>query len=84
MPAGTPTTYLKPETTRTPSRHCQVTTQNLCPATHLQVAPGFRLSRTIDAAADEGVGKNFTDDYHHFCMGYHLKGVCNSNYGGRH
>ena len=52
--------------------------------THLQVAPGFRLRRAIDAAADEDVEKPFTDEYHHFCLGSHLKGVCSSKYDGRH
>ena len=51
---------------------------------HLQVVPGFRICRTIDAAAEEVVEISSTDDGRNFCLNYHLKGMCNSKCGGRH
>ena len=45
---------------------------------------GFRIHRAIDAAVEEGIDIPIRDDSHHFCLSYHLKGVCNLNCGGRH
>ena len=47
------------------------------------MALGFRICRTIDAAAEEIVEISITDDGRHFCLNYHLKGVCKSKCGGR-
>ena len=58
--------------------------QNLWPADHLQVAPGFRLRQDIDAAVDQVVEITLTDNGRHFCLSYHLKGVCNLHCAGRH
>ena len=41
-------------------------------------------NREIDMEADLGMYIPSTDEVHHFCLRYHLKGVCNINCGGRH
>ena len=62
----------------------QVGVQNPTPLTHLQVGPGFRLSHSMEQAEKAtGAPVPQTDDGRPFCLGYHLKGVCNSNCGGR-
>ena len=62
----------------------QSATQNPWPAAHLQVAPGFRIRRAIDATAEENIGIPDMDDSLHFCLIYHFKVVCKFDCGGRH
>ena len=54
------------------------------PTPHMQIGPGFRICNAIDASAADGVDILQTDDGHHFCLLYHLKGVCNMYWGSRH
>ena len=56
--------------------------QNPWTASALQVAVGFRLRRAIGAAADVGVEIPAADHGCHFCLIYHIRGVCNSHCGG--
>ena len=63
---------------------CQEEEQNPYPAPLLQVGPGFLIRRVIDDTASQGVDIPETDDGRHFCLSFHLKGMCNSNCGGRH
>ena len=59
--------------------------QNPAPLPHHQVGPGFRLRQSMDQAEETtGMPVTQTDDSRPFCLSYHLKGVCNSNYGDRH
>ena len=63
----------------------QVAVQNPAPLPHLQVGSGFRLRQSMEQAADvTGTPVPQTDDGRPFCLSYHLKGVYNSNCGGRH
>ena len=63
----------------------QVAVQNPNPLPHLQVGPGFRLRQSMDQSTIAiGTPVPPIADGHLFCLSYHLKGVCNSNYGGRH
>ena len=67
------------------TRTTPVAVQNPAPLPHLQVVPGFRLRQSMQQvleATDTPVPQ--TDDGYVFYLSYHLKGVCNSNYGGRH
>ena len=57
--------------------------QNTWPSPTLRVATGFRLRRSIDTAGDQGADILATDDSRRFLLSHHLKGVCNSNLGGR-
>ena len=63
----------------------QVAVQNPNPLPHLQVGPGFRLRKLMEQATiATGSPVLQTADGRPFCLTYHLKGVCNSNCGGRH
>ena len=62
-----------------------MTVQNPTPLPHLQVGPRFRLYPSLEQAAETSVTPvPQTDDDCPFCLSYYLKGVCNSNCGGRH
>ena len=50
----------------------------------MQLGLGFRIRTSIDAAAVDGVEIPQTDNDRHFCLSYHLKGVCNTHCGSRH
>ena len=54
------------------------------PAPLMQIGPGFRIRKTIDAAAADRVDIPKTDNGRQFYLSYHLKGVCNLHCGGRH
>ena len=58
--------------------------ENPYPARQLQVRPCFRIYRAINGAANKGVNIPATEDGDQFCLSFHLKGVHNSNCGGRH
>ena len=63
----------------------QVAVQNPNPLPHLQVGPGFRLRQSMEKVTiATGSPVPQKADGRPFCMSYHLKGVCNSNCGGRH
>ena len=63
----------------------QVAVQNPTPLPHLQVGPGFRLRQSMEQATiATGSLVPQAADCRPFCLSYHLKGVCNSNCGGRH
>ena len=63
----------------------QVEVQNPTPLTHLQVGLGFRLLQSMEKSEKAtGAPVPQNDDGRPFCLSYHLKGVCNSNCGGRH
>ena len=49
----------------------------------MKIGPGFRIRTAIDEAEANKVNTPLTYDSCHFCLLYHLKGVCNTNYGGR-
>ena len=86
---GTCTSTPPPDPARVPpgrdGRNTQTTsqTQKPWPATHLKVDLDYQICRTINAAADFDIGMPETDDSRHFCLSCNLKGVCNSNCGGR-
>ena len=50
----------------------------------MQIGPGFRIRTGIDKAEANGVNIPLKDDSFHFCLSYHLKGVCNTYCEGRH
>ena len=58
--------------------------QNYHPAPQIHIGPGFRIRMALDKAAASGVSIPLTDDGHHFCLLYHLKGVFNPHCGGLH
>ena len=59
--------------------------QNPHPLPHLQVGPGFRIKQSMEKATiATGSPVPQTADGRPFCFSYHLKGMCNSNCGGRH
>ena len=63
----------------------QMAVQNPAPLPHLQVGLGFRLQQSMKQAAettDTPVPQIY--DGRPFCLSYHLKGVCKSNFGGHH
>ena len=63
----------------------QVAVQNQNPIPHLQVGSGFRLLKSMEQAViATGTPVLQTADGRPFCLSYHLKGVCNSKWGGRH
>ena len=63
----------------------QVAVQNPNPLPHLQVGTGFRLRQSMEQSnVTTGSPVPQTADGRPFCLSYHLKGVCNSNCGGRH
>ena len=62
----------------------QVQENNPNPAQLMQIGPGFRIRMAIDSAAADRVDILHTDDGCHFCLLYHLKGVCNTHCGGCH
>ena len=63
----------------------QVAVKNTTLLPNLQVGPGFCLRYSMDQAEVTTWTPLFqTDDVHHFCFSYHIKGVRNSNYGGCH
>ena len=69
----------------TSMRVLQVAVKNPAPLPHLQVGPGLCLRHYMEQASDvTGTPVPHTDDGHPLCLSYHLKGVCNSNYGSRH
>ena len=47
----------------------------------MQVGPGFTIRTAMDTAAADGADIPQTDDSHHFCLLYYLKGVCNMHCG---
>ena len=53
------------------------------PSPQMQVRSGFRIRTAIDTEAAERV--DIPQKYYscHFCLLYHLKGVCNTHCGGR-
>ena len=63
----------------------QLAVQNPNPLPHLQVGPGFRLRQSMEQLnVTTGSPVPQTADGRPFCLSYHLKGVCNSKFGGRH
>ena len=63
----------------------QVAAQNPAPLPSLQVRPGFRIWKSMEQAAETtSIPVPKIDDRRPFCLSYHLKGMCNSNCGGRH
>ena len=50
----------------------------------MQIGPGFRIRATIDEAEANGVNTPLTEDSFHSLLLYHLKGVCNTHFGGWH
>ena len=59
--------------------------ENPLPISALQVGLGFKLHLSMDMSEEmTGEAAPLTDNVHPFCLSFHLKGVCNSNFGGRH
>ena len=54
------------------------------PSPHMQVEPGFNIRTDINAAAADRADTPQIDNGCHFCLLYHLKGVCNTHCGSRH
>ena len=50
----------------------------------MQIGTGFRIRTAIDKAEANGVNTPLTEDSFHSLLLYHLKGVCNTHFGGRH
>ena len=60
------------------------TEQNPHPAPQMQICQGLWIRTAIDKAVANGVDIPLTDDGCYFCLSYHLKGVCNTYFGGQH
>ena len=74
-----------PPTTQTQGlRRNQEDEQNPNPVPQIQIGPGFRIRTAIDEAEANGVNTPLTEDRCNFCLLYHLKGVCNTHFGGWH
>ena len=63
-------------------RRNQEAEQNPQPTPQIQIGPGFRIRAAIDEAEANGVNIPLTEDSFHFLLSYHLKGVCNTHFGG--
>ena len=50
----------------------------------MQIGPGSSIWTAIVAATADEVDIPQTDENRHFCLSYHLKGVCNTHCGGQH
>ena len=81
---------LHPEEGTTPtaqaqgSRRNQEQEQNPYPAPQMQIGPGFRIRTAIYKAASNGVNIPQTENGRHCFLLYHIKGACNTHFGGRH
>ena len=54
------------------------------PAPQMQIGPRFRIQTAINVVAAKTFDIPQTDDGRHFCLSYHLKGVCNTHCSGLH
>ena len=65
-------------------RKNQEAEHNTHPAPQMQIGPGFRIRLAIDEAELNGVNTPLIEESCHFFLSYHLKGVCNTHFGGWH
>ena len=72
-------------TVKTTTRPSQEAVSNSAPITQIQFGSIFKIQIVMDMAEEMVVEAVLhTDEGCPFCMSCHLKGVCKSNYGGRH